>query len=94
MLDETKFIECDCGHAEHTLRFVIDKSDDYPCIYTEILLNSNLGFFKRVYVAIQYIFGKTSDYGHFDTWMTTDIEKTKQIRDTFDEFLNILQPKG
>lgn len=61
------FVVCDCQSPEHTLRFMYDEEEKE--LYTEVYLNQYRSFFKRVYVAIKYIFGYTSKYGHWDCTM-------------------------
>ncbi len=79
MLDGTEYFECDCGAVEHTLRFVINKEDGE--IYTEIYLNQHRSWYKRVWVAIKYVFGYTSRYGHWDCWTLhgKDVARLKRM---------------
>jgi len=67
MLDGTEFFECDCGGDEHTLRFTLDKKDN--SLYTTIFLNQYRPWYSRFWVAIKYIFGYKSKYGHWDVWI-------------------------
>lgn len=63
----THYFDCKCSSSEHTLRFVYDPLENE--IYTEVFLDQNRGFFKRIWVAIKYIFGYKCQYGHFDCWL-------------------------
>ena len=66
-----KIIVCECGDVAHQLVLSWFKpqipmdydSDEY--VYLSVHLNK-LPFWKRLKVAIQYIFGKQSKYGAFD----------------------------
>lgn len=49
---------------EHMLKFVDDDED----FYVSIFLNQYRGFFKRLWVAVKYVFGYKCRYGHWDTW--------------------------
>lgn len=73
-MNRNHFLICACNSAEHTLRFMYDKEHDE--IYTEVYLNQYNSFLTRLVIAIKYIFGYTSKYGHFDcTIMTKDSAK-------------------
>jgi len=67
MLDGSYFFECGCGSDEHTLRFTLDNEDQE--IYTSIFLNNYNNIFKRIFIAIKYIFGYKCKYGHWDCWI-------------------------
>ena len=57
---------CSCFSDEHNLQFTYDEED--KVIYTTIYLHQYRSFFKRVWVAIKYIFGYHCKYGHWDTF--------------------------
>lgn len=81
-----KYIECECGTVEHTLRFTHDDSPDWPEIYVDVHLGQHYGFFKRLWYGIKYIFGFKSVYGHFDESVLGE-EKVKELRDFCNEWL-------
>lgn len=56
------YIECAGGCPEHLLQF--ERYDEFVYVYT--LLTNQDNFFKRVWIAIKYIFGYKCRYGHFD----------------------------
>ncbi len=89
MLDGTYFFECNCGSKEHTLRFVLDK-DEHE-IYVSIFLNQWRPFYKRIWVALKYVFGYKSKYGHWDNWTLCEDDAGK-LREMVDDFLSN-QPK-
>lgn len=64
---EVQYYECACFSPEHTLRFVFDPEDKE--IYTEVYLNHYQNFFKRIWIAIKYVFGYQCKYGHFDCFI-------------------------
>jgi hypothetical protein len=62
---EFTYLECQCYQAEHTLRFTLDPEDGE--LYTEVYLgHATDSFFRRMWIAIKYIFGWQSKYGAFD----------------------------
>lgn len=60
---------CDCGSAEHQI--IIHKDKDFSDNYREIILCPHLityrNIFKRIWVAIKYIFGYKCKYGAWDS---------------------------
>ena len=65
---QTKYFECDCGCADHVIRICIDDWEDepFPSIYLEVQLRQYHSFLGRLWLAIKYIFGYKSKYGHWD----------------------------
>jgi len=86
MLDGTHYFECECGADEHTLRFVLDKGPEDPCVYTSIFLYQYRPWWKRIWVGIKYIFGYKSKYGHWGGWELQD-EDVKRLRDMCEGYL-------
>lgn len=69
MSDKEIFITCDCGYLEHLLHlsfFTDEKNKRDQIIYVQIFLHPNNGIFRRCWLAIKYIFGHKSNFGHFD----------------------------
>jgi len=56
---------CDCESLEHTIRFsYFEFPDDDLCLYIEMFLNKHSSFFKRLWIALKYVFlRKPSKYG-------------------------------
>ena len=75
-----KFLSCECHSDEHTLRFAYDEDGD---LYTSVYLNQYRGFWKRVLVAIKYVFGYKSRYGDWDCFVANSPEKIKELKDFF-----------
>ena len=84
---KTEFFECECMSDEHTLKFVYDKEDN--ALYTTIFLNQYRNIFKRLWIAIKYIFGYKSKYGHWDCFSlrSDDVKRLKSV-------LNHVKPIG
>jgi hypothetical protein len=80
---DIKYFECNCGSADHTLRFVFDYEEKE--VYTEVQLKSPK-FHERVWKAVKYIFGFKSKYGHWDCTLMLESE-VKVLRDELTNFL-------
>jgi hypothetical protein len=59
-------LECFCNSPEHIVRFVNDPDDHTNAFYIEIQLNDRYTFLKKCWVALKYIFGYKSKFGHWD----------------------------
>ena len=69
------FIVCTCLSPEHTLRYIYDEENDE--LYTEVFLHNHNSFFKRIGIAVKYVFGYVSKYGHFDCTIIAKEEMVK-----------------
>ena len=85
MLDGTYFYECACGSDEHTIRFTLNKAEKE--VYLSVFLNQYRPWWKRVYVAIRYIFGYKCRYGHWDNWLMDENDAVR-LRDMFNDFID------
>jgi hypothetical protein len=68
----TEHFECQCSSDEHTLKFTLDElSGDIEEleIWTSVFLNQYRSFWSRLWVAIKYLFGFKSRYGHWDCFI-------------------------
>jgi hypothetical protein len=66
-----EIFECSCYSDEHHLIFKYDENsfgDGESELYTTIYLNQYRNIFKRILVAVKYIFGYRCKYGHWDVW--------------------------
>lgn len=82
-----EYIECCCGCDAHTIRFTWDPDPEFPEIYMSIFLYPFYSFWKRLWLAIKYIFGRTtSKYGHFDETILV-YEQIERLKDLCDRFL-------
>lgn len=80
-----KIIVCECGDIAHQLVLSWFKPqipmdyDSNEYVYLSVHLNK-LPFWKRLKVAIQYLFGKQSKYGAFDE-VIIDSSEYKKFQD-------------
>ena len=61
---EIDHFDCECHTPEHSIRFTYDPDDGD--LYMSVFL-WKWSFWKRVWIAVKYIFGYTSRYGDFDS---------------------------
>jgi len=91
MFDGEEYFTCVCGDFDHTLRFVLDLDRDseyqFPTIYVECQLNEYMPWYKRILIAIKYIFKKTQYY-HSGCW---EINANSDDPDRMIEMLNKLK---
>jgi hypothetical protein len=73
MKEEIIFI-CDCHSFEHQIIFWEDEDNE---LHLMIHLSKKHSFFKRIIVAIKYIFGYTSIYGEWDSFIFQEKDKKK-----------------
>ena len=78
-----KIVVCGCRYAEH--HYVYTKvAPEYGDKYVYISVHlSNYSFWKRVKLAIKYIFGYKSKYGNYDTFIINKYN-IKQFREIVD----------
>lgn len=81
---EVFYIECDCGSQEHSIRFIIFSNDEYLVVWTFLL--SRIGFFKRFWNALKYIFSYRRRYGHFEETLLNPAQ-VEQLRDLLNQAL-------
>ena len=74
---KTHHLICECGSAEHTVRFMHDPED--ASFYIDIFLYENK-FLNRLWIGLKYIFGYKCQYGHWDCAMMYHEEAAK-LRD-------------
>lgn len=86
MLDGSHHFDCRCYAQEHTMRFVLDKDPDFPCIYASIYLDPLHPWWKRAWMALKYVFGYSCSQGHFDSWILNP-EDVHRLRSLCDEII-------
>ena len=68
-MTERDVIFCSCGSAEHQL--LVWHNNEFSDEYRDVVLQPHLvtheNIFKRIVVAIRYVFGHRSKYGHWDS---------------------------
>jgi hypothetical protein len=73
--DDTIIVRCDCHSTEHELSIIplYDWDDIGTMFYSiNVHLATYDNFFKRIWLAIRYVFGYKSKYGHFEEILITD----------------------
>lgn len=86
-----EYVECQCGDVNHVTRFCWwrweqDKDDDYwHELSIETQLNLKWPWWRRVWLAIRYIFGMQCRYGHWNEGALTvdEVKKLKEICERF-----------
>jgi len=81
---ETVFVKCTCGSPDHVVMIVLDHEDKEAFIQVQLSQHNN--FFKRIILAVKYIFGYKCQYGHWDETLL-DQAKIKELRDVLSNFL-------
>lgn len=64
MKSEQHWIVCECSSLEHFITISYEPDLD-ECVYVSVHL-SNVPFWKRLKLGIQYILGRKSKYGNFE----------------------------
>jgi len=81
----TELFICECHYVAHQMIISYDDNDDdgWDEVNVEIHLSNYLGFWKRLYHGIRYIFGYRSSYGDFDglTINPDDADKLQTVVD-------------
>ena len=57
--------ECTCSTFDHNVRFETD--NELGSITISVPLNHWLPWWKRLWLAVKYVLGRTERYGHYDT---------------------------
>lgn len=87
MIKSELFI-CNCNSVGHNFIIQLDEYEDNFELVLSVHLNNYLTFWKRIYVAIRYIFGYTaSDYGHYDCVLIKrdDVSRLQNLLKEFQE---------
>lgn len=82
------YFECQCSDYEHVFRFALDPKDGE--VWLDVNLNHCLPWYKRVWIALRYVFKKTEAYGHYDITMLRD-DDYKRLHDLLDRSSSIKQ---
>ncbi len=62
---EEESFECECHSDEHQFKFALDQEDNE--LFLSVYLHNWKPWWRRVWVAVRYILGHTSKYGHWDS---------------------------
>lgn len=91
MIEDFKreYFECSCYSDEHLLTFSFSMDKKYPEVYCHVMLNHNKRWYKRIWIAIKYVFGYQSIYGMFDEIILKpkDIVRLKALCQEFEWFV-------
>lgn len=87
-ISRTEFFQCACYSPEHTVCFSLSDIPEEHNVefYSEVQLSQYRGFFGRIWLAIKYVLGYKSAYGHWDCWLLRD-EDAPQLRDMITEYI-------
>ena len=77
-MSEREIFVCDCHSLEHIVAFWYDEEGNELYIYPKLTTYRNI--FKRIWVAIKYVFGYTSRYGEFDEVIIPQSKHDKLIK--------------
>jgi hypothetical protein len=69
------YFDCKCSDFNHVFRFVLDESSGD--VWLEVHLNVCEPWYKRLWTAVRYFFGKTKAYGHYDTTLLREDDFVK-----------------
>ena len=75
---------CECYNTEHQLIFSYfpeDESNEHKEVYVSVHLTLEYKLWKRIWMAIKYIFGYKSCYGHFDEFIfkKSDADRLQKV---------------
>jgi hypothetical protein len=84
-----EYFECSCSWEAHTLHFSYHPWDSDKELYTHIHLTTYHGFFKRLWLAIKYVFsfGDPCPFGHWDCWNLRK-EDAFRLRNLIDKYIS------
>jgi len=61
---EEHYFTCQCSDFNHLVRFNLSELDGD--VYVDVRLNHYERWYKRIWIAVKYIFKKPHAYGHYD----------------------------
>lgn len=72
---------CQCSSVEHQVIFSYDEDDEDKDVYVSVHLVPEWNIWKRIKMAIKYIFGYRCRYGHFEEFIFNkkDADKLQEI---------------
>jgi len=80
----TEFFECACHSDEHTLKFMYDPDENE--LFTSVFLDQYHSIWKRIWIAIKYVFGYRSKYGYWDCFLLRP-EDAPRLRSLIDRVI-------
>lgn len=79
-----QYLDCACSTLDHTFAVNVDTSDDHLPLWIDFHLCMWRPWYKRIWLAIKYIFGYQSKFGHYDT-VCLDREQAYKLVDIINE---------
>jgi len=74
--DVQELLTCKCGDVSHQLTIGYNL-DEHEEVYLSIHLVREYNIFKRLWIALKYVFGKRSIYGDFDEIVLSPLDAPK-----------------
>lgn len=84
-----EYFECHCSCPEHRLVFAFEtEPDDFPELYTEVQLDNHRNIFKRIWLAVKYVFGYKCSYGAYANF-SLNPEDTERLIKMLENYINV-----
>lgn len=77
MANKPEFFECSCHSPEHVMHWHLDL-DEPEFLFVNFHLSPD-PWWERIINAVKYVFGYTSQYGHFDEFLVQQQDCDKLI---------------
>lgn len=85
-LSDTLILDCECGSAEHIIRFSLyDWDTDFPEFLVEVQASHFLPWYKRLVVSIKYLFGIPGLHWHDSMIRSKDVPKLKELIEKYEQ---------
>lgn len=83
--DKKELFVCQCGDVDHSL--IMEADDEWGSVFCYVHLVRD-GFFKRIWNAVRYIFGRRSRYGDFDEFIFNpeDADRLQEVVDKLKKY--------
>lgn len=82
--NKTYFFECECHSPDHVIGMSFDAEEKEVTLHTQLAQHNNI--FKRIVLAVKYVFGYSPQYGHWDTTMMNE-EKFMDLYNLMTRFI-------
>lgn len=89
--DDKVVLDCDCGTYHHQMVAKIWRWDDRPEFVIHTQLHQWQRWYKRLWVALRWVVGKETPYGHWDT-TNLAAEEARVLRDLLTKFIDEVAP--
>lgn len=85
--EDEMYFDCVCHSLDHTIHFQIYEDEEDIELYLQVQLINYRNIFKRIIVAIKYIFGYKCRYGHWDCW-TLRNQDSSRLKSILERYIN------